>query len=132
MQLLKVERTYLGSHSVTFWHVPQNNWIHFLIDMIFGTHIKNDIIFHLEISDEDLEKKITYCHELLELVDVLDPGCSRIRGQLLNELQAAMTIQTKRDFNNGKITKEAAQVRFLPKAAKFLQRFNSPFVSRLP
>lgn len=65
----------------------------------------------LEISDELLERKIDYCHDLIELVDILDPGYSRIRGQLLNELQAAMAVQAKRQFNEDKITKQAAQVR---------------------
>lgn len=64
-----------------------------------------------ELSDELLERKIDYCHELLEIVDVLEPGFSKIRGQVLNELQSAMVIQAKRQFNDGTITKEAAQVR---------------------
>ncbi|KAL0274822.1 UNVERIFIED_CONTAM: hypothetical protein PYX00_002854 [Menopon gallinae] len=62
-----------------------------------------------ELSDELLERKIDYCHELLEIVDVLEPGFSKIRGQLLNELQSAMVMQAKRQFNQGKITKDAAQ-----------------------
>nr|XP_013189670.1 unnamed protein product [Amyelois transitella] len=62
-----------------------------------------------ELPDHLLTRKIDLCHELLELADKLDPGFTRFRGTLLLDLQAAMTMQTKRDFENGKITKAGAQ-----------------------
>ncbi|XP_059048714.1 SET domain-containing protein SmydA-8 [Achroia grisella] len=62
-----------------------------------------------EISDQILKRKIDLCHELLELSDKLEPGWTRFRGTLLLDLQAAMTMQTKREYETGKITKAAAQ-----------------------
>lgn len=78
---------------------------------MFYEVITEQIIF-TDLSDELLERKIDYCNELLEVVDILDPGYSVIRAQILNELQAAMAVQAKRQFNDDKITKEAAQVCF--------------------
>lgn len=63
-----------------------------------------------ELSDQLLQRKIELCHELLELADKLEPGWSRFRGTLLLDLQAAMTVQTKREFETDKITKAGAQV----------------------
>ncbi|XP_052755151.1 SET domain-containing protein SmydA-8 [Galleria mellonella] len=62
-----------------------------------------------EISDALLKRKVDLCHELLELADKLEPGWTRFRGTLLLDLQAAMTMQTKREYESGKITKAAAQ-----------------------
>ncbi|KAM3965788.1 SET domain-containing protein SmydA-8 [Aphomia sociella] len=62
-----------------------------------------------EISDQLLKRKIDLCHELLELADKLEPGWTRFRGTLLLDLQAAMTMETKREYETGKITKAAAQ-----------------------
>ncbi|CAG2065877.1 unnamed protein product [Timema podura] len=63
-----------------------------------------------ELSDEHLERKIDLCHELLEVADALSPGMSRMRGVLLFELQAAMVVNTRREFESEQITKERAQV----------------------
>lgn len=63
-----------------------------------------------ELPDYLLKRKIDICHELLDLADRLEPGWSRFRGTILLELQAAMTVQTKRDFEAEKITKAGAQV----------------------
>lgn len=63
-----------------------------------------------ELSDYLLKRKIDLCHELLEVADNVDPGWSRFRGTILLELQAAMMMQTKRDFEDEKLTKEGAQV----------------------
>lgn len=64
----------------------------------------------VDLTDEIVERKIDICHELLEVLDVLDPGCSKVRGTVLYELQAAMVVLTKREFNKGKLTKTSAQV----------------------
>ncbi|CAK1555582.1 unnamed protein product [Leptosia nina] len=62
-----------------------------------------------ELSDELLKRKVDICHELLEVADKLEPGWSKFRGTILLELQAAMVLQTKRDFDCDKITKAGAQ-----------------------
>ena len=57
-----------------------------------------------DISDDLLDRKIIYCQELLDFVDVVDPEYSNIRGEILNELQSSIVVQTKRQYNNDKIT----------------------------
>lgn len=76
------------------------------------TYIHSLISVYLfsELSDHDLKRKIELSHDLLEIADKVEPGYSRFRGTLLLDLQAAMTIMTKREFEVGKITKAGAQV----------------------
>lgn len=62
------------------------------------------------MDGELIERKIQLCRDLLEVADILEPGLSRFRGCLLYDLQAAITVQTKRDYAKEKITKKAAQV----------------------
>ncbi|XP_023941139.2 SET domain-containing protein SmydA-8 [Bicyclus anynana] len=62
-----------------------------------------------ELSDNLLKRKIDICHELLEVADNLEPGWTRFRGTILLELQGAMTMQTKREFEAEIITKAGAQ-----------------------
>ncbi|CAG9788861.1 unnamed protein product [Diatraea saccharalis] len=62
-----------------------------------------------ELPDHLLKRKLDLCHELLELADQLEPGWSRFRGTILLDLQAAMVVQTKRDYEAEKITKEGVQ-----------------------
>ncbi|XP_004931692.3 SET domain-containing protein SmydA-8 [Bombyx mori] len=62
-----------------------------------------------ELSDNLLKRKIDICYELLEIADQLEPGWSKFRGTLLLDLQAAMTMQTKRNYESGKLTKEGTQ-----------------------
>lgn len=63
-----------------------------------------------ELSNDLLNRKIEICHELLELADKLEPGWTRFRGTILLELQAAMSMHTKREFEAQKLTKTGAQV----------------------
>ncbi|RVE47333.1 hypothetical protein evm_008014 [Chilo suppressalis] len=62
-----------------------------------------------ELSDHLLKRKIDLCHDLLEVADQLEPGWSRFRGTLLLDLQAVMAVQTKREYEAEKITREGAQ-----------------------
>lgn len=67
--------------------------------MIFLTIIKTLSIIYLDLSDDRIENKVQYCRQLLKLADVIEPGLTQFRGQLLYELQAAMEHQIKRKFN---------------------------------
>lgn len=67
-------------------------------------------VFFSELPNALLRRKVDLCHELLEIADKLEPGWTKFRGTLLLELQAAMTMKTKREFETGKLTKAAAQV----------------------
>lgn len=48
--------------------------------------------------------KEQYCRDLLDVVDVLEPGYSRLRGVIMYELHAPIMIQTTRLFEDKKIT----------------------------
>lgn len=60
------------------------------------------LIQHLPL--DKLKVKEDYCRDLLEVVDVLEPGYSRLRGVIMYELHAPIMIQTTRLFEDKKIT----------------------------
>ena len=57
-----------------------------------------------ELSVEQLEKKEEYCRDLLDVINILEPGNSRLRGVILYELHAPVMLQTTREMQMGKIT----------------------------
>lgn len=77
-----------------------------------------------ELPNALIRRKVDLCHELLEVADKLEPGWSRFRGTLLLELQAAMTMKTKREYETGKITKAGAQVRCLLNGSEVFEKFS--------
>lgn len=56
-----------------------------------------------ELSVEQLKRKERYCKTLLEVIDVLEPGCSRLRGVILYELHAPVMLQITRELQMGLI-----------------------------
>lgn len=56
-----------------------------------------------ELSTEQLKKKEEYCRDLLEVIDVLEPGNSRLRGVILYELHAPVMIQITQELQTGKM-----------------------------
>lgn len=64
-----------------------------------------------ELTREQLERKVDYCRELLELAETIDPGMSLFRGTLLFELQAALVALAKTLLSNEIVTKDGTQVR---------------------
>ncbi|OWR49372.1 hypothetical protein KGM_209725 [Danaus plexippus plexippus] len=62
-----------------------------------------------ELPENLLSRKIDICNELLEVAEKLDPGWSRFRGSILLELEAAMTIKIKKEFEAEMLTKTEAQ-----------------------
>lgn len=60
------------------------------------------LIQHLPM--DKLKVKEDYCRDLLEVVDQLEPGFSRLRGIVMYELHAPIMIQTTRMFEDKKIT----------------------------
>lgn len=78
----------------------------FAIVKMFGNHPNYR---YRDLSREQVEKKVSYCRELLELADVIDPGLSLFRGTLLFELQAALVALAKILLSNEIITKEKTQ-----------------------
>lgn len=60
------------------------------------------LIQHLPM--DKLRVKEDYCRDLLQVVDVLEPGFSRLRGIIMYELHAPLMIQTTRMFEEKKLT----------------------------
>lgn len=56
-----------------------------------------------ELSVEQLKHKETYCRDLLEVIDILEPGSSRLRGVILYELHAPIMLQITRELQMGLI-----------------------------
>lgn len=50
-----------------------------------------------ELSNEVLERKIDVCREVLEVLDIIEPGYTRIRGVTLYELHAPLMILLTRE-----------------------------------
>lgn len=57
-----------------------------------------------------INRKVELCRELLTVADTIDGGWSIFRGQLLLDLQEALAIQAKQQYQNDLITREGAQV----------------------
>ncbi|CAB3385479.1 Hypothetical predicted protein [Cloeon dipterum] len=62
-----------------------------------------------DLNDDQVERKLSLTHDLLDAVSVLEPGSSRTRAQLQLELQAAMVLQAKLDMESERITRERAE-----------------------
>lgn len=56
-----------------------------------------------ELSIEQLRRKEAYCRDLLNVIDVLEPDNSRLRGVILYELHAPVMIQITRELQMGNI-----------------------------
>jgi hypothetical protein len=56
-----------------------------------------------------VERKLSLSHDLMDAVSILEPGRSRTRALLQLELQAAMALQAKIDFETERITRERAE-----------------------
>jgi len=57
-----------------------------------------------QMSDAELKHKEDYCRDLLEVVDILEPGLSRLRGVIMYELHAPIMLQTNRLFEMNRIS----------------------------
>lgn len=51
-----------------------------------------------ELTLQQLRTKEQYCRDLLEVVDRLDPGLSKLRGLIMYELHAPIMLQATRQF----------------------------------
>lgn len=53
-----------------------------------------------ELDLTQLQRKEEYCRDLLNVVNVLEPGASRLRGIICYELHAPMMVKITREFEN--------------------------------
>lgn len=58
-----------------------------------------------ELTEAQLSRKIACCRDLLKVLDVLDPGISRLRGLTLYELHAPLLITANRAFQETTLRK---------------------------
>ncbi|XP_037024983.1 SET domain-containing protein SmydA-8 [Bradysia coprophila] len=56
-----------------------------------------------ELSVDQLRTKENYCRDILDVVDLLEPGLSKLRGVIMYELHAPVMIQATRLFETGEI-----------------------------
>lgn len=54
-----------------------------------------------ELSIEQLKRKEAYCRDLLDVINILEPGSSRLRGVILYELHAPVMLQITRELQMG-------------------------------
>ncbi|XP_017045855.2 SET domain-containing protein SmydA-8 [Drosophila ficusphila] len=73
-----------------------------------------------QMSPEDIARKESYCREFLEIVDVLDPGLTRLRGLIMYELHAPVMVLAQSAIQSGQISRQEFQRR-LKEVVKLLQ-----------
>ncbi|XP_040168533.1 SET domain-containing protein SmydA-8 [Anopheles arabiensis] len=56
-----------------------------------------------QLSREQLKRKETLCRDLLEVVDQLEPGLSRLRGTIMYEMHVPLLIEAGQLFQGGVI-----------------------------
>lgn len=57
-----------------------------------------------KMSEEQLKRKEDYCRDLLSVVDILEPGLSRLRGVIMYEMHAPLMLKTNRLFETNRIS----------------------------
>ncbi|CAB3383801.1 Hypothetical predicted protein [Cloeon dipterum] len=62
-----------------------------------------------DLSDDMLRRKRDLCQQLLPLIDLLEPGLSRLRGTILYELHAPIMVLATRAFETRSINKKDLQ-----------------------
>lgn len=67
------------------------------------------IINELDLSQ--LQRKEEYCRDLLNVVNVLEPGASRLRGIICYEMHAPMMVAVTREFENRTINSNQLRCR---------------------
>ena len=65
----------------------------------------------LDLSLEQLQRMRTICNQLVNVLDKIEPGLSRLRGFTLYQLHAAMYYITQKEFQAKTITKVQLQER---------------------
>lgn len=73
-----------------------------------------------EMDTNMLKHKEDICRDLLEVIDVLEPGASRLRGVIMYELHAPLMVQINRDCAVGKVSRSDVKRR-LKEVVKYLR-----------
>lgn len=64
-----------------------------------------------ELSTDLLKRKEMYCRDLLDVINILEPGNSRLRGVLLYELHAPVMMLITHERQAGKINTQEMKTR---------------------
>ncbi|EDV44517.1 uncharacterized protein Dana_GF20287 [Drosophila ananassae] len=73
-----------------------------------------------QMSPEDIARKERYCREFLEIIDLLEPGLTRLRGLIMYELHAPVMVLAQMALQTGKISRQEFQRR-LKEVVRLLQ-----------
>ncbi|XP_017777901.1 PREDICTED: protein msta-like [Nicrophorus vespilloides] len=70
----------------------------------------NGYLIH-ELDDEQLQRKMDICKEIIRIFDVIEPGFTRLRGVTLYELHAPVLVLTTRQFERQLLNKTQLRYR---------------------
>ncbi|BFF99979.1 SET domain-containing protein SmydA-8 [Drosophila madeirensis] len=73
-----------------------------------------------EMSPQDIVRKERYCREFLAIIDLLEPGLTRLRGLIMYELHAPVMVLAQMGLQSGQISRQDFQRR-VKEVAKLLQ-----------
>ncbi|XP_060522635.1 SET domain-containing protein SmydA-8 [Cylas formicarius] len=85
---------------------PKNAYLTMLRSALSQLYGKAEGYTLEDLPDVVLERKLEMCVQLLEVLDVIEPGLSRIRGITLYELHAPMMVLARHQYQYDAITKE--------------------------
>uniref|UniRef100_A0A1Q3FMT7 Putative histone tail methylase n=1 Tax=Culex tarsalis TaxID=7177 RepID=A0A1Q3FMT7_CULTA len=74
-----------------------------------------------ELTLDQIKRKEDLCRDLLTLTDSYEPGLSRLRGQLMYELQAPIMVKSRYLFETQRITKAQLKLK-LKEVARLLKQ----------
>lgn len=59
-----------------------------------------------EMTEQQMNRKVQCCTDVLKVIDIIDPGISRLRGLTKYELHAPLLIKANRDFQLRLLTRD--------------------------
>ncbi|CAH1104725.1 unnamed protein product [Psylliodes chrysocephalus] len=85
---------------------PKNSYMTILRSGLVQLYGKAEGYALSDLPDLILERKVELCNQLLEVLDVIEPGNSRIRGLILFELHGPLMVLARHQYQNDVIDKE--------------------------
>ncbi|KAH1015916.1 hypothetical protein HUJ04_007226 [Dendroctonus ponderosae] len=85
---------------------PNNSYMTTLRSALIQLYGKTEGYTLEDLPDVILERKIELCLQLMEVLDIIEPGLSRIRGITLYELHGPIMIHARHQYQYGAINKE--------------------------
>ncbi|KAH8388057.1 hypothetical protein KR093_011417, partial [Drosophila rubida] len=73
-----------------------------------------------QMSPEDVARKERYCREFLQIIDLLEPGLTRLRGLIMYELHAPIMVLAQLGMQSGQLRRPEFQRR-IKEVLKLLQ-----------